>query len=69
MLGINFIEDILTFTTMVIKFPMRILCKKKEHDWIWYGGGFSFFAPKYPFICHRCGCRSKGDFEDIEEIR
>jgi hypothetical protein len=60
-------EEIFTFINMVVKFPMRIICKiKKDHDWRWYGGGFLFSA-KYSFICKRCGCRSTGDFDDLKK--
>jgi hypothetical protein len=61
------LEEIFTFFNMILKSPLRPICKaKKEHDWRWYGGGWIFTA-KYSFVCKRCGCRSKGDFEDLEK--
>lgn len=61
------LEEFMTFLNMVLKFPLRFVCKrKKEHDWHWYGGGFLFTA-KYTVICNKCGMRSKGDLEDLEK--
>ena len=38
---INIIEEIWIFLMMIIKFPLRIVCKiKGEHDWKWHDGGF-----------------------------
>lgn len=63
----DIIEEIGTFLNMVIKSPMRIVCKlKKDHDWRFYGGGFMFSA-KYSFVCKRCGCRSTGDIDDLKK--
>lgn len=59
-------EEVTTFLAMVIKFPMRWICKKKDHDWYFYGGGWIFSA-KYSFVCKRCGCRSIGTFDDLEK--
>lgn len=64
---LHLIEEIGTFLNMLFKFPMRVVCKsKKEHNWFFYGGGFLFTA-KYSFICKRCGCRSKGDIDNMEK--
>lgn len=61
------LEEISTFAAMIIKSPMRFVCKsKKDHDWRWYGGGF-LFSNKYAFRCARCGCRSTSKFEDLEK--
>jgi hypothetical protein len=60
-------EEISTFVTMIVKFPMRLVCiRKKDHDWRWKGGGF-LFGNKYAFICKRCGCRSTGNMDDLEK--
>jgi hypothetical protein len=62
------IEYIWTTIVLIIKFPMRVVCKsKQEHDWVDHGsGGFSPFpGPRYRFICQRCGTRSKGDWESL----
>ncbi|AEO93381.1 gp119 [Bacillus phage G] len=61
-------EEISTFIKMVIKSPMRIVCKrKKDHDWYKRGGGFNIFGTKYPYICKKCGCRSNGTFDDLKK--
>jgi hypothetical protein len=61
------IEIIWGWFMSVLKLPMGAICKAKgDHDWKFYGGGFSPFpGPKYPFVCLRCGCRSKGDFDSL----
>ncbi|MCA1064676.1 hypothetical protein QTG56_24000 (plasmid) [Rossellomorea sp. AcN35-11] len=61
------LEEIFTFFNMIFKFPLRAICKaNKDHDWRYYGGGFIFSA-RYSFVCKRCGCRSKGDIEDMKK--
>ena len=60
------LEELFTGINMVVKSPKRLICRaKKEHDWYFYGGGFIFSAT-YSFVCKRCGCRSKGDFDDMK---
>lgn len=62
---LNIIEEFWTGLMMVIKFPLRIVCKiKGEHDWLSHGGGF-FFESKYSFTCKRCGLRCKGDMDEM----
>lgn len=64
-----FLEVVVGFIKSVIKFPLRSVCKAKgDHAWVYYGGGFSPFpGPKYPFVCERCGTRSKGDFDSLKK--
>lgn len=63
------IERVWTFLMLIVKSPMRFKCRiHGDHDWRFYGGGFSPFpGPKYPFVCQRCGCRSTGDWDDLEK--
>lgn len=64
---INIIEEIWTFWMMIIKFPLRIICKiKGEHEWRWHGGGF-LLDSKYSFTCKRCGLRCKGDIDEMNK--
>ena len=61
------IEEVTTFVKMVVKSPMRLVCKAEgKHDWVWHGGGW-IFSPKYTFRCARCGCRSTGAIHDLEK--
>lgn len=66
---VHIFETVFTFLMMVVKFPFRIKCKLKgDHNWRFYGGGFSPFpGPKYPFVCKTCGTRSTGDWDDLEK--
>lgn len=61
------IEYVWTTIVLIIKFPMRTICKaKRDHDWVDHGsGGFIFPGPRYRFICQRCGTRSKGDWDSL----
>ena len=59
-------EEITTFLTMVVKFPMRLICKFKGHKLWFYGGGW-IFTSKYSFVCKRCGIRSTGTYDDMKK--
>lgn len=64
---LNIIEELWTGLMMIIKFPLRIVCKiKDEHDWKWHGGGF-LFDSKYSFTCRRCGLRCNGDINKMNK--
>lgn len=60
-------EEIYSFLRMVIKFPLRGICRiKGEHNWKYCGGGF-LLNPKYSFICKTCGARCISDLDEVEK--
>lgn len=62
---ISLIEEVITLLNMMIRFPMRIICiLQRGHDGKYYDSSF-IYVPKYPFVCKKCGCRSKGEYNDL----
>ncbi|PES56004.1 hypothetical protein COM24_07525 [Bacillus toyonensis] len=52
---------------LILKFPFRLICKKKGHILQNCNGYFGIFAPKYTWHCTRCGIRSKGDYDSLKK--
>lgn len=50
---------------LIVKCPMRFVCKKKGHLRQHRNGLFGMFAPKYTWSCKRCGIRSTSDIDDM----
>lgn len=63
------IEEFYTGLVMIIKFPLRLICKfKKKHEWI-YDNGCFLYNYKYKYICKTCGVRCKDDKEVFTKYR